>query len=111
MLDTVEALRFDPRALEETEERLFAIRALARKHNVLADDLAALHADMEGRLAALDASEGDLGRLKAAVTAADAAFAAAARTLSEARHGAASPPPSRPSCRPSRWSGHASWWR
>jgi DNA repair protein RecN (Recombination protein N) len=89
VLDTVEALRFDPRALEETEERLFAIRALARKHGVLADDLAALHADMEGRLQVLDASEGDLGRLKAAVGAADSAYDAAARALSEARREAA----------------------
>ncbi len=33
------ALEFNPHDLEALEERLFAIRALARKHNVLADDL------------------------------------------------------------------------
>jgi DNA repair protein RecN (Recombination protein N) len=37
--DFLDALTFNPRELEETEERLFAIRAMARKYNVLPDDL------------------------------------------------------------------------
>jgi DNA repair protein RecN (Recombination protein N) len=44
---------------------------------------------MEGRLAALDASEADQGRLQAAVKAADAAYDAAAGELSAFRRGAA----------------------
>ena len=36
------ALELDPRALEEVEERLFAVRALARKHSVAVADLPAL---------------------------------------------------------------------
>ncbi|MBP1804599.1 DNA repair protein RecN [Rubellimicrobium aerolatum] len=87
--DFLDVLRFDPRALEETEERLFAIRAMARKHNVAPDDLAALAEDMAGRLAALDASEADEGRLRAAVKAADAAWQAAADELSAHRRVAA----------------------
>ncbi|TNC52947.1 DNA repair protein RecN [Rubellimicrobium rubrum] len=87
--DFLDALRFDPRALEETEERLFAIRAMARKHNVLADDLPVLAQDMAGRLAALDASEADEGRLRAAVKAADAAYLEAAEALSAFRGEAA----------------------
>ena len=35
----LDALDFDPRELETLEERLFAIRALARKHGVLPDEL------------------------------------------------------------------------
>ena len=34
------AFTFDPRALEKAEERLFALRALARKHHVQVDDAA-----------------------------------------------------------------------
>ncbi|EYD77168.1 DNA repair protein RecN [Rubellimicrobium mesophilum DSM 19309] len=87
--DFLDVLTFDPRALEETEERLFAIRALARKHGVMPDDLPALAESMEGRLAALDASEADQGRLQAAVKAADAGYHAAAEELSGFRRAAA----------------------
>lgn len=86
--ETLDALSFDPRALEACEERLFAIRALARKHGVLADDLGALAADLRARLAALDAGEGQIAGLQAAVKEADAAYRAAAKTLSAARQAA-----------------------
>ena len=87
--DVLDALTFNPRELEETEERLFAIRAMARKYNVLPDDLAAHAEELAGRLAALDASEADQGRLQAAVRAADAAYQEAADALSVHRHEAA----------------------
>jgi DNA repair protein RecN (Recombination protein N) len=87
--DFLDALTFNPRELEETEERLFAIRAMARKYNVLADDLSAHADDLAGRLAALDASEADQGRLQAAVTAADATYQEVADALSIHRHEAA----------------------
>ena len=50
----LEALDFDPMELERVEERLFAIRGLARKHNVAPDDLPGLMEDMAGRLEAID---------------------------------------------------------
>ena len=87
--DVLDALTFNPRELEDTEERLFAIRAMARKYNVLPDDLAAHAEELAGRLAALDASEADQGRLQAAVRAADAAYQEAADALSVHRHEAA----------------------
>ena len=87
--DALEALSFDPRALEEAEERLFAIRAMARKHSVGPDGLAGLLGELQGRLQALDASEGDAQRLRAAVAAADAAYGACAGALSRHRHDAA----------------------
>lgn len=60
----LETLAFDPRELEQVEERLFAIRALARKHGIVPDDLPA-HADMlRGELARLDAGEADLDHLR-----------------------------------------------
>ena len=53
----LDALKFDPSELEQTEERLFEIRGLARKHNVLPDELAEFADRMRARLAALDVLE------------------------------------------------------
>jgi DNA repair protein RecN (Recombination protein N) len=47
-------LVFNPAELEETEERLFALRGLARKHGVVPDDLERFGAELEARVAALD---------------------------------------------------------
>lgn len=85
----LEALRFDPRALEACEERLFALRALARKHGVLPDDLAELAGGLAARLAALDAGEEGIAALQAEARQAAAGFEAAAAALSQARADAA----------------------
>ncbi|MEZ5796445.1 MAG: DNA repair protein RecN [Paracoccaceae bacterium] len=85
----LDALDFNPAELEATEERLFAIRALARKHGVAADDLAGLAGDLRGRLAALDAGAAGLGKLSRAVADAEAAYAAAAQDLRARRAKAA----------------------
>ena len=85
----LEAMDFDPRDLEATEERLFALRALARKHDVLADDLAGLADQLRDRLGRIDAGEGNLARLRDAVAAADAAYDAAADALTGQRAAAA----------------------
>jgi DNA repair protein RecN (Recombination protein N) len=85
----LDALSFDPFALEQTEERLFAIRALARKHDVLPDDLRGFADDLRGRLAVLDGSTGDLQALAAQVQAVQAAYDAAAANLRAKRQGAA----------------------
>ena len=49
-----QSLDLDPNELENAEERLFALRALARKHNVLVDDLSDLRARMTHNLQALE---------------------------------------------------------
>lgn len=85
----LDAMDFDPRDLEATEERLFALRALARKHDVLADDLAVLAGDLRNRLAALDAGEGEIAKLQQAVSAAEAAYDLAADKLTATRQTAA----------------------
>jgi DNA repair protein RecN (Recombination protein N) len=82
-------LSFNPAELEETEERLFAIRGLARKHGVLPDALAGLADDLRARLALLDGGEGAIADLRAAEKDAEAAYHAAAQTLSDARRAAA----------------------
>jgi DNA repair protein RecN (Recombination protein N) len=84
------AIAFEPSELERAEERLFALRTLARKHKVAVDDLPALVAHLEAELAALDQSETRLGELARAATAARDAYKAAALRLSEARNVAAS---------------------
>jgi len=76
---------FDPRDLERTEERLFALRAAARKHSCTVDALAPLRAKFAADLADLDHGEEKLAGLEAAVGAAEADYAAKARALSTAR--------------------------
>ena len=85
----LDALSFDPRELEETEERLFALRGLARKHGVLPDDLGAFADALRERVDALDAGERGLDRLRAERTEAQEAHDAAAGVLSERRREAA----------------------
>ena len=87
--DCLDALEFNPAELEDTEERLFALRGLARKHQVQPDDLAGLTETLGARLEALDAGEARIGDLNRAVTVAEAAFDTAATALTEARRAAA----------------------
>ncbi len=75
----------DPHALERAEERLFALRAAARKHDVMVDDLADLAVRMADRLAELDAGETRLAELETTARQALAAYDTAAEALSEAR--------------------------
>jgi DNA repair protein RecN (Recombination protein N) len=84
-----DSLSFNPHELEETEERLFAIRALARKHDVLPDDLGSFAAGLRARLTALDRGDADLRSLKTELAQAEAAFDAAATALTAARSEAA----------------------
>ncbi len=87
--DAIEALAFDPMELERTEERLFAIRGLARKHGVAPDDLGTFAADIAEKLAALDKGEGDIADLMAAEASAAAVYETASEALSRARTEAA----------------------
>ncbi|MFY0660242.1 MAG: DNA repair protein RecN [Shimia sp.] len=82
---SLEALDFNPHELEELEERLFAIRGLARKYNVLPDDLGTYAEELRARLTALDAGEGDIAALSADLKEAEAAYDVAADALSAAR--------------------------
>lgn len=79
------ALSFDPGRLENVTERLFAIRGLARKHQVQPDDLADLSTELATRLDAIDAGEGRIAALDVELAEAEARYAKAAETLSAAR--------------------------
>ena len=79
------AADFDPAELERIEERLFALRAAARKYATPVDGLAALAAKYTADVAAIDAGAGQLDALEAAAAKADAAYSANATKLSMAR--------------------------
>jgi DNA repair protein RecN (Recombination protein N) len=87
--EALRATAFDPQALEQAEERLFSLRAAARKHSVAVDDLAALRDTMAADLADLDAGEERLVALEKTAQAARAAYDEAAAHLSQLRHGTA----------------------
>jgi len=80
----------DPAELERVEERLFALRGLARKHQLAPEALPALTDDFRARLRALDDGEAGIGRFEAALAAADAAYGTAAAALSDMRRKVAS---------------------
>jgi len=83
------ATNFDPRELERAEERLFALRGAARKHQARVAELPAIAQRFAEDLARLDAGEARLAQLAQALKEADAAYDAAAMRLSEARRKAA----------------------
>jgi len=58
---------FDPQELESSEERLFALRAAARKYNVAVENLPDLAVQMADNLAMLEDGEGRLSKLEAEV--------------------------------------------
>ena len=78
----------DPRRLEQTEERLFALRAAARKHGVAVVELPGLLGSLRARLAALDTGTADILAREQAARLAREAFVAAATALSAARKAA-----------------------
>ena len=84
----LDILQFNPSDLEETEERLFTLRALARKHGVAPDDLPEFGQQLRVKLATLDASDADRDALHQALAQAQAAYETAAQALTKARQSA-----------------------
>lgn len=80
---------FDPRELEETEERLFALRAAARKHKVAVDNLPDLTVQFMNDLEAIETGEERLLALAEEERKAFASFDEKAKALSAARGEAA----------------------
>ena len=84
-----EAFAHDPARLDAIEARLFDLRALARKHRVEPDALAALADELATRLARIDAGGEGLAALAQEVRFAQAAYREKAEALSAVRRGAA----------------------
>ena len=78
-------LDFNPYDLETAEERLFAIRGLARKHKVPADTLTEFAKELTMRLAVLDAGQNSLAEKKLALKQAQDVYDGYTNTLSQAR--------------------------
>lgn len=57
-------IHFDPRALEQLEDRLAEIQRLKRKYNANFDDLLRLHGELENSLASLDQGEEQIAALE-----------------------------------------------
>lgn len=79
----------DVNNLDAIEERLFAIRAAARKHRVSADELPEKLAQMSAQLNAIDNSDAELKKVQADLNRARAEFDIQAARLTDARAAAA----------------------
>jgi DNA repair protein RecN (Recombination protein N) len=84
-----EVFVFDPASLEKTEERLFALRAAARKLNVAVEALPQQRIKLAEALRSLETADADLAAADAQAKSAEVAYWTAARALSEARKAAA----------------------
>ncbi len=80
---------FDPDRLAAAEERLFALRAAARKHDVRVDDLPGLRDRFRADLDAIETGAADLAKLEEARDKAHTAYLDKAQALSKARTQAA----------------------
>lgn len=82
-------LNFDADELNAAQERLFALKDLARKHRVLPDELPAVLKDFQAKLHSLDEAENKLKILQQKVKQAKENFLAEAEILSKKRKNAA----------------------
>jgi len=87
--EVARALDFDPKELEQTEERLFALRAAARKYGVAVDSLPQLREKLDAQLAAWQAGEESLAQLENETAQKLEIYDKNALALSEQRHKAA----------------------
>jgi len=83
--DVKREMQFDPHELEQTEERLFALRAAARKHHVACDELPAVLEKYELAITDLEKGDEDLGALREALSVAQSTYNDCARKLSTKR--------------------------
>ena len=87
--DALRSLDQEPAQLERLDERLFGLRALARKHNTDVDSLASLRTEFAKKLERLDDADRDLTRLETEARSGKIAYENTARTLHLARTDAA----------------------
>ncbi len=87
--DVAHSLSADSSRLDTAEERLFALRDLARKHHVAPDDLSALKDRFAQQLDMIDRGEDNLNALQKTASEALADYRSKAQALSDARYKAA----------------------
>ena len=89
LLEAAAGMDLDPRSLEQAEERLFALRALARKHSTEVDKLAEVAEDLAAKVQGLEDGGARLAELTAAEKQARETYEKAAAVLSQDRGKAA----------------------
>lgn len=72
--ETIRNLEFNPYDLENTEERLFSLRAASRKHNCQVDNLVDLKNEFEQKLSTIEYGDEEVSRLKNEVKTAQEKF-------------------------------------
>ncbi|MCY4304566.1 MAG: DNA repair protein RecN [Aestuariivita sp.] len=82
-------LSFNPEELEAIEERLFAIRALCRKHSIAPDELSHFGSEVRARLELIDAGSVNLEKVLHRVHEAKRVYQESSEELREARLAAA----------------------
>jgi len=87
--EVARALDFDQGELDEVEERLFALRAAARKYGVGVEALPQLRTELEEQLDSLQAGEETLAQLERECAEKLEAYDFSAQDLSQRRHSAA----------------------
>lgn len=85
----LDALAFDPLALDRVETRLFDLRAAGRKHGCAVEELPAKLEEMRSALSAIEGGEAEVAALEQAAAKARAAWLKLAEAASSARAEAA----------------------
>lgn len=82
-------IEFNPARLEQVEERLFSLRALARKHKCQVSELPALALELKKKLSSLDDGASQLKKLESDVIQAKKDYLQVVKNLSASRRKAA----------------------
>ncbi|MEE2526312.1 DNA repair protein RecN [Hyphobacterium sp. HN65] len=89
LADAASTFEIEPGRLNEVEERLFGLRAAARKHDVTVDDLPELRSNLADKLEAIEHADDRVREAEKAVAGAEAAYDSAAVRLTKSREKAA----------------------
>ncbi len=84
-----DSVQFEPSDLELLEDRLYALRALARKHDVVAEDIHKVPDKLRSKLAKIENFGEDVARLSNAAIRLEKEFGELVRRLSASRQAAA----------------------
>lgn len=85
LADAASAFEIEPGRLNEVEERLFGLRAAARKHDVAVNDLPDLLNELTERLDAIETADDRVKEAQKSVAAAEAEYNSAAERLTRSR--------------------------
>lgn len=85
LADAAGTFEIEPGRLNEVEERLFSLRAAARKHDVPVDELPALRTELAGKLDAIENADDRVKEAQKALKASEACYDTAAGRLTACR--------------------------